>query len=73
MYFICVFQLRFLSNNTPRNFIDSVRAISLLFTFNFGKTSARCSFLLGLWKNEYLIFFNIKREFVRNEPFIDCL
>ena len=58
MYFICVFQLRFSSNNTPRNFFDSVRAISLLFIFNFGKASGISSFLLGLWKNEYLFFFS---------------
>ena len=52
-----VFQLRFSSNNTPRNYIDSVQAISLLFIFNFVKTSEILSFLLGLWKNEHLLFF----------------
>ena len=62
MHFICVFQLafksRFLSNKTPRNFIDSVQANPRLFIFNFGKTSRISSFLLGLWKNEYLFFFS---------------
>ena len=58
MYFICVFQVRFLSSKTPRNFIDSVRAISRLFMFRFGKISGTSSFLLGLSKNEYLFFFS---------------
>ena len=35
MYFICVSQLMFSSNNTPRNCTDSsVQPISLLFIFN---------------------------------------
>ena len=57
MYFIYVFQFRFSSNNGSRNLIDSVRAISPSFIFNFGKTSGISSFLLGLWKNEYSFFF----------------
>ena len=57
---LCVFQLRFSSNNTPRNYTDSVQAISLLFIFNFGKTSEILSFLLGLWKNEY--FFTLSES-----------
>ena len=56
MYFICVFRFRFSSSNTPRNLIDSVRAILLSFIFSFDKTSGILSFLLGLWKNEYLVF-----------------
>ena len=45
---MCGFQLRFLSKKTPRNFIDSVRGISPLFIFSFGKSSGMSSFHLGL-------------------------
>ena len=58
----CVFQLRLLAHKTQINFIDSVRAISRLFMFNFGKTSGIPSFLLGLWKNEYLFFFSLSES-----------
>ena len=54
-YFRCI--LYVVSKKTPRNFIDTVRAISRLFIFSFGKTSGISSFLLGLWENEYLFFF----------------
>ena len=60
MYFMYVFQLRFSSNKTPINFIDSVRAISGLFIMSFAKTSGISSFLVDLWKNECLGFFHIK-------------
>ena len=62
MYFICVFQLGFSSNKTPRNFIDSVQAISRLFIFSFGKISGISSLLPALWKNDYLVFFTLSES-----------
>ena len=70
MYFICVFQISF--NNTPRNVIDSVQTISLLIIFNFGKTSGISSFLLALWKNEYLFFFASESLLEMNYSLIFC-
>ena len=68
-----VFQLRFSSNNTPRNYIDSVQAISPLFIFNLGKTSEILPFLLGLRKNEYLFFFTLRESLLEmNHSLIFC-
>ena len=61
------------SDKTPRNFIDLVRAISRLFIFSFGKTTGISSFLLGLWKNEYLDFFTLSESLLEiHYSFIFC-
>ena len=55
-YFCNFFFDVFYTKKTPRNFIDSVRVISLLFIFSFGRASGKSTFLLGLWKNEHFVF-----------------
>ena len=55
-YFCNFFFDVFYTKKTPRNFIDSVGVISLLFIFSFGRASGKSTFLLGLWKNEHFVF-----------------
>lgn len=54
MYLRCSFQDKYLSNNTPASFIDSSRLWLLI--VKFGNWGGRLSFLLRLWKKEYLVY-----------------
>ena len=50
---LCVFSM--LSVGLKSNLIDSSLFISLLLIISFGKRRRISSFLLGLWKNKYLV------------------
>ena len=77
---LCSFQLRFSFKKAPRNFIDSVRSISWLFVFSFGKVSGILVFARFVEKQVFhfcfalffFFFFYIKWELVWKQ-FIDSL
>ena len=56
IYLICGFQVKFSSNGTPRNLIDSAQLI----IFNLGSKTEISSCVLRLWRNAYFILFYIE-------------
>ena len=55
IYLICGFQVKFSSNGTPRNLIDSARLISQLIIFNLGSNGTP----RNLIDSAQLIIFNL--------------
>ena len=72
LYFICSFQFRFSSRKIPRNFIGSVRAISRLFIFSFGKASGISSFFARFVDKKSVWFFYIESLFETKNSLIFC-
>ena len=62
----------FYTKKTPRNFIDSVRVISLLFIFSFGRVSGKSTFLLGLEKRAFC-FFTLSESLLETNHFRNTL
>ena len=56
IYLICGFQVKFSSNGTPRNLIDSAQLI----IFNLVSKTEISSCVLRLWRNAYFILFYIE-------------
>ena len=73
----CFFQFTFLSNNTPRNFMDSSLFILWLLIVKFGNCRGTLSFLLGLWKKEYFVFSTFSKSLLATShsfiPVVPCL
>ena len=59
---MCSFQFSFSTSSTPRNYINSCLSITGLLIVRFGSIRGMLSFLLGLWKKEYLVFFVFKEN-----------
>ena len=72
--FMCSFHVKYWSNKTPRNLIDSSLYISLLLIISLGRRRRISPFLPGLWKNKYFVFPTFKdRLFVVNQSFTSLL
>ena len=63
----------FKSSKTSTNFIDFTLFPLCVLISNLGNKKERPSFLLGLWTREYIVFSNVKREFLCLKPFINFM
>ena len=63
--FMCPFYVKYWSNKTPRNLIDSFLYISLLFIIRFDRWTGMSSFLLAYWRMNILIFPHLKIAYLQ--------